>query len=104
MLNFCLEKKNYLRCLRFWFGGDLERELGEAFSGPQFTVRESEVSNEDFFVRLPKHSQMASFTLFFFFFFLRRSSLVRNGSGMFVPSYFLLIFSLNPFINLLVMV
>ena len=29
--NFCLEK-NYLRCLRFWFGGNLERELGEAFS------------------------------------------------------------------------
>ena len=46
--NFCLEK-NYLRCLRFWFGGNLERELGEAFFPTQFTVRESEVSDEDFF-------------------------------------------------------
>ena len=45
-----LLKKNYLRCLRFWFGGNLERELGEAFSPPQFTARESEVSDEDFFV------------------------------------------------------
>ena len=62
--NFCLEK-NYLR-LRFWFGGNLERELGEAFSPPQFTVRESEVSSEDFLVRLRKHSQMASCPLIFF--------------------------------------
>ena len=38
------------------------------------------------------------------FFFFGRSSLVRNGSGMFVQSYFLFDISLNPFINLLVMV
>ena len=39
-------------------------------------------------------------TLFFFFFFgFGRSSLDRNGSGMVVQSYFLLIFSLNPFIK-----
>ena len=36
--------------LRFWFGGYLERELGESFSPPQFTVRQSEVSDEDLFV------------------------------------------------------
>ena len=42
--------------------------------------------------------------LFFFFSASGRSSLDRNGSGMFVPSHFLLIFSLNPFANRLVMV
>ena len=35
----------------------------------------------------------------FFFFGFGRSSLDRNGSGMVVQSYFLLIFSLNPFIK-----
>ena len=46
-----LLRKSYLRCLfRFWFGGNLERELGEAFSPLQFAVRESEVSDEDLFV------------------------------------------------------
>ena len=95
-------KKIYLRCLRFWFGGNLEKKLGEVFFPPQFTVREPEVSNEDFFVcvifadgKLPP--------FLFFFFSSGRSSLDRNGSGMFVPSHFLLIFSLNPFINLLAM-
>ena len=38
--------KNYQCCLRFWFGGNLEKELGEAFSPPQFTVRVSKTSTK----------------------------------------------------------
>ena len=79
-----LLRKNYLRCLRFWFGGNLERELGEAFSPPQFTVRESEVSDEDFLC-VRKHSQMVScplFFFFFFFFFLLLEGLPLIGLGL----------------------
>ena len=98
------------RTLRFWFGGNLERELGEAFSPPQFTVKESEVSDQDFFcVRVNVRKWQAAPSCFFVFFVFfcfafGRPSIDRNGSHIFVPSFFLLIFSLNPFINLLVMV
>ena len=92
--------------LRFWFGGNLERKLGEAFSPPQFTVRESEVSERRFFcvcvrVCVRKHWQMVSrpHPFYYYFFGFGRSFLDRNGSGMVVQSYFLLIFSLNPFIK-----
>ena len=84
--NFCLEK-NFLRCLRFWFGGNLERELGEAFSPPQFTVGESEVSDFCMCANIP--AQMAScpllFFLFLFFFlcfFLLLEGLPLIGMGL----------------------
>ena len=96
-----LLRKNYLLCLRFWFGGNIERELGEAFSAPQSTVRESEVSDEDLFVHAQTFAdgKLPPLVFVFCFFSFGRSSLDRNGFGMFVPSYFLLKFSLNPFIT-----
>ena len=79
----------------------LERELGEAFSPAKFTVRESEVSDEDFFFacastfrRRWQAAPSCFFILFYFFFAFGRSSLDRNGSGMFVPSYKLLSFDI----------
>ena len=103
--NFCLEKR-FLRCLlRFWFGGNLERELGEVFSPPQFTARASEVSTKDFFcmcVCIRRWQAAPSF----FFFFLLLEGLPLIGMGLACVSHptFFLIFSLNPFANLLVMV
>ena len=67
--NFCLEKR-FLRCLlRFWFGGNLERELGEVFSPPQFTARASEVSTKDFFCMCVCIRRWQAAPSFFFFFF-----------------------------------
>ena len=105
VLKLLLEKL-FLPCLRFWFDGNLERELGEVFSPPQFTATESEVSQatKDFFFVCVCAFAGGKLPPLFFFSASGRSSLDRNGSGMFVPSHFLLIFSLNPFANLLVMV
>ena len=69
---------------RFWFGGILKRKLGEAFSPPQFTVRESEMSERRFFcvcvrVCVRKHWQMVSRPSPFFFLVLEGLPLIGMG-------------------------
>ena len=88
-----------LRILRFWLGDNLEQKLGEAFSPPQFTVRESEVSERIFFsffffcvcvcvcVCARKHWQMESPhppppLLFSFFMVLQLESPPLIGMGL----------------------
>ena len=85
--NFCLEK-NYLRCLRFWFGGNLERELGEAFFPPQFTVRESEVSNEDFLCVSVNIRRWQAAPSFYFIFFLGLSLIKMGLACLYHPTFF----------------
>ena len=57
-------------CSQTFPSNNLERELGGAFSPPQFTVRESEVSDEDFFcVCVNIRRWQAAPSCFFCFFF-----------------------------------
>ena len=63
----------------------LERELGEAFSPPQFTVRESKVSDQDFFVCAQTFAdgKLPPLVFFFFFFFyLLLEGLPLIGMGL----------------------
>ena len=74
----------------------IEKENLEKSSPLPSSPRERRKCLPKIFLYVCVHSQMASCPLFFFS-ASGRSSLDRNGSGMFVPSHFLLIFSLNPF-------
>ena len=74
--------KIYLRCLRFWFGGNLERELGQVFFPPQFTVRESEVSSGEFFCMCHICRWQAVPSFFFFSFFVVLEGLPLIGMGL----------------------
>ena len=84
--NFCSEK-NYLLCLRFLFGGNRKRELGEVFSPLQFTVSRKCLTKIFFFLYVCvciRRWQAAplSFFLFSFFFFLLLEGLSLIGMGL----------------------